>query len=408
MRRLLANGWTLILALTLVGAGSWGLFNQQVGFLPTNFVHALWLNLLPGFLGLLALSFGLSEVFLLFMCWALLVISIFGLLNGSVWLYPVFNMTPASSWSEFSVGLITIAVYLLNRRMIDPDPPAPRGPRLEMMILNGLEIAYLDTGPVTGAAEEPCVLLHGYPECLHSWHLIIPALARRQRVLAFDWPGWGESAKVRDQRIGYEFDKSVLLAFLDALGVGRCNLFCYDYGGFVGLGFVEAHPDRVSRFAIMNSRSHRSFPGWLYYAFAWICWLAQWPWGRHLVTLLPLEPVHRLGLTFEGRGCFSEPELDHYLNWLASRDGKRWFVHFFAHYHLPVRPELGQNLAIIPCPTAVIWTTADPWCPVSTARELAERIPNAELTLIPGGHHFLLEEKPEEVTQALLHFLDEA
>ncbi|WP_363189107.1 alpha/beta fold hydrolase, partial [Nocardia farcinica] len=45
----------------------------------------------------------------------------------------------------------------------------------------------------------------------------------------------------------------------DALGLDRADLACHDYGGFLGLGFVQRHPDRVRRLAILNSRAHGTF-----------------------------------------------------------------------------------------------------------------------------------------------------
>ncbi|HKP44442.1 alpha/beta hydrolase [Mycobacterium sp.] len=38
-------------------------------------------------------------------------------------------------------------------------------------------------------------------------------------------------------------------------------------------------------------------------------------------------------------------------------------------------------------------------------RELAERIPGATLTQLTGGDHYIMEERPAEVTGALLELL---
>src|SRR5687767_10928598 len=39
----------------------------------------------------------------------------------------------------------------------------------------------------------PVVLLHGYPENLQIWANLVPLLATRFEVFAFDWPGMGYS-----------------------------------------------------------------------------------------------------------------------------------------------------------------------------------------------------------------------
>ncbi len=57
------------------------------------------------------------------------------------------------------------------------------------------------------------------------------------------------------------------------------------------------------------------------------------------------------------------------------------------------------------CPATVIWGDRDPYIPFGTARELADRIPDATLIRLRGGDHYIMEERPREVTDALLELL---
>jgi pimeloyl-ACP methyl ester carboxylesterase len=85
--------------------------------------------------------------------------------------------------------------------------------------------------------------------------------------------------------------------------------------------------------------------------------------------------------------------------------GRRTFVEFFTNYNVPVVPELAAGLGRIDCPTAVIWGDRDRYIPFATARELAERIPGATLTRLAGADHYIMEERPDDVTAALLELL---
>jgi pimeloyl-ACP methyl ester carboxylesterase len=85
--------------------------------------------------------------------------------------------------------------------------------------------------------------------------------------------------------------------------------------------------------------------------------------------------------------------------------GRQTFVDFFTNYHVPAVPDLAAGLGRIGCPTAIIWGDRDRYIPFSTARELAERIPGATLTQLIGGDHYIMEERPGEVTAALLELL---
>tara|TARA_R110001606_G_scaffold83958_5_gene191422 strand:+ start:126550 stop:126735 length:186 start_codon:yes stop_codon:yes gene_type:complete len=53
------------------------------------------------------------------------------------------------------------------------------------------------------------------------------------------------------------------------------------------------------------------------------------------------------------------------------------------------------------CPTAIIWGDAGPYCNVAIARDLAARIPGAELNLLPGVGRFSPEHAPPAVLQLL-------
>jgi len=268
---------------------------------------------------------------------------------------------------------------------------------LKQVTVDGARVAYVEMGPVDA---EPVVLIHGYPQSHYMWRHQIPELAKTHRVIAVDWFGWGESERTLTQPVGYEAEVERIRKLLDALGIDRCNLIAHDYGGYLALGFLIAHPDRVLRFAILNSRAHETFNR----SGFWACWLVAST-SRSLpgiVRALPLEKIHRLGLEpYEQAGIFDKELSDRYVGWMGEQANREWFARFFAGYRLrPRRHELGA-LAKLEIPTAVIWGDADPWCPTDIADELAKTIPGAALTKIPHGMHFIAEHKPAEVTAAL-------
>ena len=85
--------------------------------------------------------------------------------------------------------------------------------------------------------------------------------------------------------------------------------------------------------------------------------------------------------------------------------GRRTFWEFFAHYSVPAVPWLAERLETIRCPVSVIWGDRDPYVPFATARELADRISHATLTRLRGADHYVMEERPREVTDALVSLL---
>jgi pimeloyl-ACP methyl ester carboxylesterase len=64
-----------------------------------------------------------------------------------------------------------------------------------------------------------------------------------------------------------------------------------------------------------------------------------------------------------------------------------------------------DRYATIDIPVTVCWGEDDTWVPVERGRELAARIPGAQLRVIPGAGHLVHEDRPAELTAALFEFL---
>src|ERR1700756_4544957 len=271
---------------------------------------------------------------------------------------------------------------------------------LKSVRVDGARLAYREAGSADG---EPVVLLHGYPANHRAWRHQIPVLAQSHRVVAPDLIGWGESERPRSLAFDYDTEVDRIGRALDALGLDRVNLFGHDYGGFLSLGFVQRNPDRVLRLAILNSRAQGTFvPQW-FTAFWLIGILGSTPGLRSLAAQLPLDAINRRGMAALVRNGTVDPDLlENYIGWMADRQGARWLLHFFADYRVRRRPELDVALPRIGCPTAVIWGRRDAYLSPAIPEELAKRIPNAELTMIEDAGHFIMEERPAPVTDALL------
>lgn len=270
--------------------------------------------------------------------------------------------------------------------------------------VDGARLAYCEAGPPDG---EPVVLVHGYPANHRSWRHQIPVLAQRHRVVAVDLIGWGNSERPRSLRFDYDTEVGRLSRALDAIGLDRVNLFGHDYGGFLSLGFAQRHPDRVARLAILNSRAHGTFvPRW-YATFGLMGVLGRTPGLRSLAARLPLAAINRRGMAALVRDGTVDPGLlDNYVGWMADREGARWLLHYFADYSVRRRPGLRDGLPRIGCPTGVIWGRRDAYLACAIAEEMANKIPNAELTLIDDAGHFVMEERPSTVNDALLRLLE--
>ena len=267
--------------------------------------------------------------------------------------------------------------------------------------IDGAEVSWVDVG-----SGEPVLLLHGYPQSHLCWRNQIGPLSLTHRVIAPDWFGWGESDRKLDLVPAYPLEVERIGKLVQALGLTDFNLIGHDYGGHIGLGYVIRYPQNVRRFAILNSRAHQTFAPAFYRQTAVQCFMARRLVLRSMLQRLPLAQLHRRELEkYVGKGCFDEELLNRYIGWMDTEVGRRWFAHFFAHYGLPPRSDLITGLSTIRCPVSVVWGDKDPYCPLEIGRDLTARIAGAQFTVLAGADHFVIEERPREVLDAIITLL---
>ncbi len=104
---------------------------------------------------------------------------------------------------------------------------------------------YAGTGPAF-------VLMHGFPDNLHIYDRILPALAGRQ-VITFDFLGWGASDKPTDHAYTSKQQEGELHAVLDALQIDLAIPVAHDASGPVAINWALDHPQRVSSLVLLNT-----------------------------------------------------------------------------------------------------------------------------------------------------------
>ncbi|MDF0531888.1 alpha/beta hydrolase [Tsukamurella sp. 8F] len=102
-------------------------------------------------------------------------------------------------------------------------------------------IAYVEAGDGPRTA----LLIHGYAASWKYWLHTIPALARTHRVVAIDLPGFGDSED--PDAHGFTDQLDAIHAFLDAVGIDRCDVVGHSMGTLVACELAARHPDRVDR-----------------------------------------------------------------------------------------------------------------------------------------------------------------
>src|SRR5579864_6706900 len=146
--------------------------------------------------------------------------------------------------------------------MTSPSTPEGPGsvsgaPNLPAGFTDTFTSRYVDTGElrlhaVAGGDGPPLLLVHGWPQTWYAWRMLMPALAREFAVVAVDQRGIGLSDKPRD---GYDTGTLArdLVGLMDALGHQRFALYGTDVGMPIAYAVAADHPDRVDRLVVSEA-----------------------------------------------------------------------------------------------------------------------------------------------------------
>ncbi len=258
---------------------------------------------------------------------------------------------------------------------------------------------YLDEG-----AGRPVLLLHGEPTWSFLWRKTIPPLALRARVVAPDLIGFGRSDKPTD--VGwYTYDRHVasVARLVDELGLERLTLVVHDWGGPIGLRFAVEQPGLVERIVILDTGIVGGKP-------PSELWLRFREVVREVAGELDIgrlvEAGTAQGLSDEVRAAYDAP-----FPTPESKAGARAFPE-----HVPTEPEhpstepmnrVRDALARWEKPVLVVWGAQDTVLLPAIAEHFVRLIPGAQgPVLVDGASHFLQEDRPDEVTAAILGFLE--
>ncbi|MEE3067894.1 MAG: haloalkane dehalogenase [Actinomycetota bacterium] len=122
----------------------------------------------------------------------------------------------------------------------------------KMVEVNGKQMAVHDSG-----SGQSVVFLHGNPTSSYLWRNIIPHVATTARCVAPDLIGHGDSDKLDDTSPGqYTFVKhrEYLDGVLDALDLGDdIILVIHDWGSALGFDWANRHRDRVAGIVFMEA-----------------------------------------------------------------------------------------------------------------------------------------------------------
>lgn len=272
--------------------------------------------------------------------------------------------------------------------------------------IEGVELFYREAG----RAEAPAILLlHGFPTSSHMYRNLIPALADKYRVIAPDYPGFGQSAMPDRATFTYGFDGYTRLveALTVKLGIDRCALYVMDYGAPVGFRLAAKRPERVTALIIQNGNAYDEGLGefWAPIKKYWASGSGEdrdalrWQTSLKATQWQYTHGVPDTSLVSPDAWTIDQALLDRPGNQEIQLD-----LFYDYRTNVPLYPEWQAYFRQHQPPTLVVWGKNDLIFVADGAAPYKRDLPQAELHLLDAGH-FALETHGAEIAALMRDFL---
>jgi pimeloyl-ACP methyl ester carboxylesterase len=256
---------------------------------------------------------------------------------------------------------------------------------------DGARIAWEVDGP-DGAPAVLLIMGLAYPAAM--WFRLMPALTERHRVIRVDNRGAGHTGDVPGAPYTVETMAADCLAVLDAAGADQAHVVGISMGGLMAQEIALTAPERVLS----------------------LCLTATHPGIAHAVV----NPDAMAMLMKRGEMTPQQAaEASIPYNYAASTPRELIEEDWAVRFPLAATNEgyLAQAVGTsqwdgfdrapgITAPTMVLHGELDALVPPENGRILADRIPGAELVIVPDANHVLMTDQPEQVAKVLLDWLD--
>jgi len=144
--------------------------------------------------------------------------------------------------------VVSVAFYL--SACVPNDGPAEGNMTLKRISVDRGNFTYRESGLKNGT---PVIMVHGWPENSYTWDAVAGFLKPRFHVIAPDLRGLGDSERTLDVD---KYQKAELaqdiIAIADGLGIDSFYLVGHDWGGVVAQEVALAIPERVKKLVILN------------------------------------------------------------------------------------------------------------------------------------------------------------
>lgn len=238
----------------------------------------------------------------------------------------------------------------------------------EFILIDGKKIAVVDTGE----GEDVAFVLHGWGANIESVMPIVNSLRDRYRVIAYDSLGHGDS-DAPDEVIGGDDYVALLKKIYDHYGVSRATCIGHSFGGKTLSVFAALYPERVDKLVLVDASGVLPKRSFSYY--------------RKVYTFKFLKNMYKLLFFWQD----TEKAMARFYKKFGSDDYRAADGVMRKVFVKVVNESTEEYFPRIQADTLLIWGDEDDATPLYMAKVFEEKIPEAGLVVLKGGHYSYLD-----------------
>ncbi len=272
---------------------------------------------------------------------------------------------------------------------------------------------YVDEG-----SGDVVVMLHGNPAWSFLYRNLIKQLTAplpnplpqagegvRCRCIAPDLIGFGLSDKPYDWNYLPEEHAKNVAALIEHLGLKDITLVVNDWGGPIGMHYAVTHPQNVKRLVVLNTWAWPVDDDFHYTAFSAFM---GGPLGGWLIRRRNFFAGTFMRMAFGDKRRLSKTAHRHYMDALPTAESRKGCYVFPRQIvaSTPWLEQLWSQIAVLrEKPTLFVWGMKDVAFREKELLRWQAALPNSRTVRLPTVGHFVAEEAPEELGQAVDAFL---